>query len=37
MWRIVGQKVEAWKGKDCEGEEGWTGVDQIKPQKEILA
>ena len=22
LGRIVGQKVEAWKGRDCEGEEG---------------
>ena len=22
LQRIIGQKVEAWKGKDCKGEEG---------------
>ena len=34
--RIVGQKVEAWKGRDREGEEGRTETDQIRPKKEIL-
>ena len=37
LQKIVGQKVEAWKGKDCEGEEGQTGTDQIKLKKENLA
>ena len=31
LQRIVGQMLEAWKGK------GWTGTDQIKLKKEILA
>ena len=36
LQRIVGQKVEAWKGRDHEGEEGRTETDQIRPKKEIL-
>ena len=35
LQRIVGQKVKAWKGKDHEGEEGQTEIDQIRPKKEI--
>ena len=34
--RIVGQKVEAWKGKDHEGEEGQIEIDQTRPKKETL-
>ena len=32
---IVGQKVEAQKGKDHKGEEGWIEIDQIRPKKKI--
>ena len=34
--RIVGQKVEAWKGRDHEGEEGQIETDQTRPKKETL-
>ena len=35
LQRIVGKRVEAWKGKDCEGEEGQIERDQTRPKKEI--
>ena len=36
LQRIVGQKVEAWKGRDHEGEEGQIETDQTRPKMEIL-
>ena len=36
LQRIVGQKVEAWKERDREGEEGRIETDQTRPKKEIL-
>ena len=33
--RIVGQKVEAWKGRDHKGEEGQIKTDQTRPKKKI--
>ena len=36
LQRTVGQKVEAWKGRDCKGEEGRIETDQTRPKKETL-
>ena len=36
LQRIVGQKVEAWKGRDREGEEGQIETDQTRLKKETL-
>ena len=34
--RTVGQKVEAWKGRDRKGEKGQIETDQTRPKKETL-
>ena len=36
LQRTVGQKVEAWKGRDHEGEEGQIETDQTRLKKETL-
>ena len=36
LQRIVGQKVEAWKGRDHKGEEGRIETDQTRLKKETL-
>ena len=36
LQKIVREKVEAWKGRDCEGEEGQIEIGQTRPKKKII-